>query len=259
MLPSSGPALADDGDVEEVVVTGIRRRNRINLCIGCTGDPDHGQTELSTKNPQGNYCPVGENADGSCSEPETTPPNCPGSSLVKWRASRDCVCAEGEEKVEEHILGIYTAYCSYTPPSGGISGNIEAVQHYFRGNGAEVEIHKDLKDKLETASEVLEIRRGLVAGTALRGEKKSEKLDVDMTWSLTMDTFFIGDTTIYYNTKCKGRDCITTFTWGPDSFSDPTGLGFEVPWGTPYNFATHSWPFRFTDPTVEETEAPADE
>ena len=64
---------------------------------------------------------------------------------------------------------------------------------------------------------------------------------------------------LYYTTDCKGRDCTAIFTWGPDSFSDPTDLGFEVPWGTPYNFATHSWPFRFTDPTVEETEAPADE
>ena len=69
LVPGIGSALADR---EEVVVTGTREQrdgSRNNGLGHHTGDPNHGQTELTTKNPQGNYCPVGENPDGSCYVP----------------------------------------------------------------------------------------------------------------------------------------------------------------------------------------------
>lgn len=67
------PAAADNA-IEEVVVTEPREKGKDgsnNIGTGNnTGDPNHGQTELSTKNPQGNYCPHGDNDDGTCVVPD---------------------------------------------------------------------------------------------------------------------------------------------------------------------------------------------
>ena len=232
-------------------MTGIRRRHRVTVVVTVNRTPGTG---LTTRNPQGNYCPVGENPDGSCSEPG--PSQCPSSMALSFAAGRGCECPEGTEKQETLFAKVYFAYCAppYDPPKDGLANNEDALEHYFRGEGQEIEIHEELKKKLEAVSVVLEAQRGLAAGTEPMGTSEDQvKLSLDMGWD---DSFFIGDTHIYYYATCppKGQ-CAAMFTWGPDRFEDPLGLNIEILFGTPYIFTTHSWPFEYDNPA----EAPADD
>lgn len=188
---------------------------------------------------------------------EPGPPQCPASGESPWTASPKCVCPEGTEKVERESHLLYGAVCEepYAPPEEGLAGTWDAVKHYFLGDGARVAVHEDIQELLEGTDEVFDAQEGLEAGTEPRGSPDGQvQLSVDMTFSRT--TYFIGDTHIYYYATCGDGNCTATFTWGPDRFEDPAGMGFEVPWGTPYNFSTHSWTFPFKDPNEE---APSDD
>lgn len=74
---------------EEVVATGKRRGGGSGLAGG------GGQTNLTDtvtiRNPQGNYCPVGENSDGTCRTPEDDMPPTPGESVDEdAKVVKDC-------------------------------------------------------------------------------------------------------------------------------------------------------------------------
>ena len=72
-------------------------------------------------------------------------------------------------------------------------------------------------------------------------------VDVDM----RNYTFHVGGTSTYFNTTCNSNTCTTTYIGfvqaqgstviGPDSFSDPFRLGFESPFGIPYNYVPYTW------------------
>ena len=152
---------------EEVVVTGTRRRITIIVTIRGTTDGDTDPVEDVVG---GGGSGSGGSRDGQTNQPADNPPQCPATETEGINAPENCVCPQGHVKVEGRTDNTYR-YCKapYTPPPGGIDSTIDAVRHYYQGNGATVEVSDSVKDTIEAVSEVREALRGLAAGTADRG------------------------------------------------------------------------------------------
>lgn len=127
-----------------------------------------------------------------------------------------------------------------------IDSTSEAIDHYYNGNGEQVELGPNTKSALINHPSVVRQSNALRSGTA---KHLNSNLGVDMTG----DVFHVGDTAVVFTTSCSSSECTTNYTGfveahnpgmpniiGSDGFRDPLSLGFEIG-GTPYDYSPYTW------------------
>ncbi|MDO5509862.1 MAG: hypothetical protein Q4F57_04140, partial [Weeksellaceae bacterium] len=137
-----------------------------------------------------------------------------------------------------------------------IHNTFEAVDHYFNGNGEEVELGWNIKRKLLGSEQSKYLVHRLKNGRAV---VLSYKTQADLTQDF--DTFFVGRTPIEYFTTCTKSRCVTEFiAFRGDGFKDPLDIGqsigdwlkidinVEIPRGKPYDFAPWSYKIKYKNP-----------
>ena len=138
-----------------------------------------------------------------------------------------------------------------------VDNNMDAVLHYYKGEGRPVAFGYDTKKIILESEEVntyiFNIKNGITSQPASGGP-----LDVDVTNHST--TFHIGNTTFVYRTKCDENTCIATYTigtkdgfWDPnsyiidDNYLDAKGPNAELG-GTVYEYIPFEWTETFENP-----------
>jgi hypothetical protein len=116
------------------------------------------------------------------------------------------------------------------------SSTLNALMHYYTGNGEAYDVGDFAKLVLRNSTEFRYVLDRLEQGTA---NERSSSFDVDM----ELVVFHIGDTNVDYSTSCDAGNCTTTFRgFVNDSFSDPLDIGIEGG-GTPFPYI----PYEFTE------------
>ena len=113
-----------------------------------------------------------------------------------------------------------------------ISNNIQAVRHYYYGNGNTVNLDSKFATSLMNTKAFKGMHQNITSGTNIdkNGDLiTSGSFGVDMTCE--KNAFFIGKTGVKYNvaTSTDKKTCTVTYTFftkgdNPDNFSDPNFL-----------------------------------
>jgi hypothetical protein len=130
-----------------------------------------------------------------------------------------------------------------------VNSTIEALQHYFRGNGEPAELGPDVQDAIINSRDQQYRYDRISTGRTPNLDRGVYGVDVELDGA-----YFVGDTPIEYQTLCRSGSCTTTFTSRGDGFWDVVrdvdrgGPQGELPGGTPYPFLPFSWQRTFPDP-----------
>ncbi|WP_258929701.1 RHS repeat domain-containing protein [Flavobacterium davisii] len=105
-----------------------------------------------------------------------------------------------------------------------INGDLDSVNQYYYGDSKAVNLGVDVKNALLKSGDYTRIVNRLVTGVA---NKLTFKASVDLTFD---GAFFVGRTTLFYDTKCNSAQCTTYFkAFEGDGFWDPLDIGLEIP------------------------------
>lgn len=139
-----------------------------------------------------------------------------------------------------------------------IDNTIQAVTHYYRGKGVDVQLGENTVMKIKKSDDVNKYRDKITSGQT-KSPDEGHGLIVDMTTEST-STFHLGKMTLSYSTKCEGNSCTTKFTVDDKGFVDPNqisanGLGIEDNkgpkvelGGTPYEYKSVIWSETYKNP-----------
>lgn len=121
-----------------------------------------------------------------------------------------------------------------------IDNNKDAVNNYYNGDGSPVELGPNTRKALLNSKEYKNVLSKLANGTA---RSRTNTFDVDLTFQ---GAFQVGNTNVDYSTSCTDGCCITTFkAFVRDSFSDPAGMGIEIPSMSPYGQVLTPHPYNY--------------
>ena len=128
-----------------------------------------------------------------------------------------------------------------------INNTIEAVNHYYNGNGETVELGKDTQSAIKNSSKVQRQINAIKNDTA-------NKLNGNLEVNLTKKIYHVGKTRVNFATKDKNDIHTITFTgflFGSDSdgFSDANPIRFgddrrgpnNELGGKPYDYTPFTW------------------
>ena len=143
----------------------------------------------------------------------------------------------------------------YTPPKDA-QGNIvvdhtsDAVEHYYRGNGRNVELGPKTQEEIKTSEDMGYFRDRIVSGKT--PSPASGNGPINMTTE-SGRSYHVGRSRMSYNTTCTTGDCTTTFRIEDDGFwdifwgEDQTGPNGEIG-GTPYRYNAFEWSETYPNP-----------
>lgn len=131
-----------------------------------------------------------------------------------------------------------------------VNSTWEATELYFRGSGEPAILGPDVQDA------IINSRDQQYRYDRIRTGRTSNIFSGDYGVNLEFDgAYFVGETSIIYDTVCARGSCTTTFTSQGDGFwdirpgpGDRQGPVGEIPGGRPYPFAPFSWRRSFPDP-----------
>ena len=127
-----------------------------------------------------------------------------------------------------------------------IDSTKEALDHYFNGNGQDVQLGPNTQDAIKNSSDqqfrLNRIKQGL-------STSNSGNYGVDV----TSDIFHVGDTPVHYSTVCNNTTCTATFESRGDGFWDPIysadGIGPQGEFGgTPFRYLPFQWQETYPKP-----------
>lgn len=121
----------------------------------------------------------------------------------------------------------------------------EALSHYVNGNGEEVELGPKTQEAIKN-SEDQKYRSERIQSGETPSLKGSYGVNVEKI------VYHVGDTPIFYETKCSGGSCTTTYTNKGDGFWDPfydsDGRGPQGEFGTPFGYKSFQWSETYPNP-----------
>jgi RHS repeat-associated protein len=135
------------------------------------------------------------------------------------------------------------------PPPKVITNNVEAIKHYYNGNGEPVKIGEKITNELLNNKEFKEYHNKIIS------ENTSTTGNFGINMENEKHAFFIGNTRVNYDitTSEDNKNCIATYTiytndgfWDPDyikKYGKQNGLG-----GTPYPLISTVKQYIFENP-----------
>ncbi|MDA3883569.1 MAG: hypothetical protein PF481_09820 [Bacteroidales bacterium] len=164
---------------------------------------------------------------------------------------------KASEVVVEFAIEVYNIV-KYNPKRNEngdvvVDNNVEAADHYYRGDGESVELGPKTKDAIRNSSDISLYRKNIESGETSAPAASKGSLIVNMTYEDFDVTFHLGKMTVNYQTTCNAETCTTRYTVDDKGFVDPNsaetyikgnddnyGLNAEFG-GTPYDYNAYSW------------------
>ena len=132
-----------------------------------------------------------------------------------------------------------------------IDHTLNAVEHYYRGNGESVNLGPKTLQEIKN-SEDMQYYRGRLKQGLTPSPSEGSGLPINMTIE-SARSYHVGRTNMKYNTNCDTTNCTTTYTLYGDGFydifwgEDKKGPNGELG-GTPYNYNPTSWSETYKNP-----------
>ncbi len=139
-----------------------------------------------------------------------------------------------------------------------IDNNMQAIQHYYRGNGEPVVLGQKTIELIKNSKDVQHYITRIKSG-ATSGPAKGEGLPVNLTG--LHRGFHLGHMTFSYTTTCKGGNCTTNIAVDDDGFVDPNSMKSRLIEGSddgakpnnelggiPYNYDPVEWKITYPNP-----------
>ena len=248
---SDGDGIADTSDgcpSEPGVMNGCPCYGSFGVDADCDSIPDIYDDDIDI----GDGYDGGDDGDG---EGSGTEPACGGFG--------DCGEADGDDPGATDNGGSGSESGSPASTSNGsdseesprvIDGNLEAISHYYGGDGEEVKLGPKAQAAIRNSDRQLQAEHNLRTGET--ANQWSGLYGVD-------GGGFIGKTPVSYTTSCAGGRCTTTFVasdgdgfWDlnnsiPQRLHDRDGPVAEYRFGNPYAFIPFSWSITYDDPRPE--------